>query len=167
MRDGHLLLPLFNAFRFITWNLYINGKSVYCVVMCTAQFIDIQFFFLGSFIIWYDRSSIKIDIDVRDVHVKLYSITKKWWISYQIYSNVFETEHNLRRSIGCCHQLFSIIARYCDVLAFNLNLSFYNTIHALIFSLSLSHFLGRWLWYRAVYLLNIFEIIFKSNAIWK
>lgn len=39
---------LFNAFRFITCNLYINGKSVYCVVMCTAQFIDIQFFFLSA-----------------------------------------------------------------------------------------------------------------------
>lgn len=44
--------------------------------------------------------------------------------------------HNLWRSIGCCHQWFSIIARYCDVLAFNSNRSFYSTHSAL----SLPHF---------------------------
>lgn len=65
-----------SSFYYNTLNMYAHQwfKSVYCVVMCTARFIDI--IFLSRSLV-RDRSSIKIDIDVRDVHVKLYSITKK------------------------------------------------------------------------------------------
>lgn len=181
---GHLLLLLllllFIAFHFITIHwicMHINGKSVYCVVMCTARFIDIIFAFPSLYLslarsrvhyLCAIVSSIKIDIDVRDVHVNLYSITKKWWISYQIYYTFYSIHSNNGAQSLTFDWLLSPVIFYYRTLLWCVGIQLklfilYGTYSAL----SLSHFSlahGR---YRAVYLVGYFRNDIQINAIWK
>lgn len=152
-------------FHFITFWIYINGKSVYCVVMCTARFIGMYIYFPLVFcsVCWihlFVRSFVNKNWHwcARDVHVNviMYSITKKWWISYQIYNTSWiqfrfyfyfyskefgGAQNNLWCSIECCRP---VIFYYRNV-----SIQFKPFIFRLIplFSLSLSPYrcLSVWL----------------------
>lgn len=111
---------------------------------------------------WCARRSCQIVFNNKEVMNFIPNIVYIWFDPFEIYMHIIMVHGNLWRSIGCCHQLFSIIARYCDVLAFNLNRAFHKTYFSFACVVSFTLLPGPVDVMLSILLNFFFKMIFKS-----